>query len=453
MRGILTKTAMTSVALASALALFATPVLATPARSTLQCGQALTHSVTLTQDLTDCPGDGLVIGAAGITVDLNGHTIDGTVTQLSDCDVGRPSGAVGINDAAGYDGLTIKNGTLQQFAFGFAAGSETTGMADSSLHGLTARDNRFAGISMGSAQPLSNENNRIEHNVAYGNGCRDGIGLNNARGNHVADNDVHDNGGGIGICCSKSNVIERNSAHQNHGYGIAIFFGSDSQNVIRRNRVSGNEEVGIVVALQEGEQRNVVAENAVSGNAFAGIILDDANANQVSANRLGRNGDGIIVVFGNRNEVVGNGVAAALGCPDGCGFGISVEGGEANLVTHNAVAHTLRDGIRVAAFDPDVPTVASVVRENLVRDAGVDGLSVATEGGGTVTGTLLERNLVLRSGDDGIDVESPLTTVTRNLALHNTDLGIEAVPGVTDGGGNSARGNGNPAQCTGVACS
>lgn len=30
---------------------------------------------------------------------------------------------------------------------------------------------------------------------------------------------------------------------------------------------------------------------------------------------------------------------------------------------------------------------------------------------------------------------------------------LEAVPGVTDGGGNRARGNGNPAQCTNVACS
>jgi hypothetical protein len=39
------------------------------------------------------------------------------------------------------------------------------------------------------------------------------------------------------------------------------------------------------------------------------------------------------------------------------------------------------------------------------------------------------------------------------VANGNDDLGIEAVAGVTDGGGNQASGNGNPAQCTGVACS
>ena len=33
-----------------------------------------------------------------------------------------------------------------------------------------------------------------------------------------------------------------------------------------------------------------------------------------------------------------------------------------------------------------------------------------------------------------------------------TTLGIEAVFGVTDGGGNRAHGNGNPSQCTNVAC-
>jgi hypothetical protein len=49
-------------------------------------------------------------------------------------------------------------------------------------------------------------------------------------------------------------------------------------------------------------------------------------------------------------------------------------------------------------------------------------------------------------------VDSASTTLTRNIALRNGDLGIEAVAGVTDGGGNQAAGNGNPAQCTNVDC-
>jgi dipeptidyl aminopeptidase/acylaminoacyl peptidase len=44
----------------------------------VQCGDVITQDTTLDSDLIDCPGDGLVIGADNITLDLNGHTIDGT---------------------------------------------------------------------------------------------------------------------------------------------------------------------------------------------------------------------------------------------------------------------------------------------------------------------------------------------------------------------------------------
>jgi hypothetical protein len=55
------------------------------------------------------------------------------------------------------------------------------------------------------------------------------------------------------------------------------------------------------------------------------------------------------------------------------------------------------------------------------------------------TGTLVVRNRAIGNGDDGIDVDAPATTLTHNIANHNHDLGIEAVPGVIDGGGNTPR--------------
>ena len=53
------------------------PAPAEPVPTTVTCGQVLTQSTRLLNDLTDCPLDGLVIGAPNIAVDLNGHTIDG----------------------------------------------------------------------------------------------------------------------------------------------------------------------------------------------------------------------------------------------------------------------------------------------------------------------------------------------------------------------------------------
>lgn len=52
----------------------------------VSCGQEITESVTLTDDLGPCVEDGLVITADGITVDLNGHTIIGCRVM----ETGRP---------------------------------------------------------------------------------------------------------------------------------------------------------------------------------------------------------------------------------------------------------------------------------------------------------------------------------------------------------------------------
>ena len=48
----------------------------------VSCGATITRDTTLKADLTNCPGDGLVIGADNITLDLNGHTIDGGQGKL-----------------------------------------------------------------------------------------------------------------------------------------------------------------------------------------------------------------------------------------------------------------------------------------------------------------------------------------------------------------------------------
>ena len=54
--------------------------------------------------------------------------------------------------------------------------------------------------------------------------------------------------------------------------------------------------------------------------------------------------------------------------------------------------------------------------------------------------------------EDGLQIDVPGTVLARNVANFNGDLGIEAVAGVIDRGGNQAVGNGNVFQCTNVAC-
>ena len=57
----------------SAAAAYGAPASAAP----VSCGDVITVDTVLTQDLTCGPGDALVIGANGITLDLGGHTITG----------------------------------------------------------------------------------------------------------------------------------------------------------------------------------------------------------------------------------------------------------------------------------------------------------------------------------------------------------------------------------------
>jgi parallel beta-helix repeat protein len=387
----------------------------------VSCGETITKDTKLANDLTDCPNEGIIIGADGITLDLNGHTIDGDGASVEGCPADEPCDVGIVNTAnegprpvngPGHSGVTIKNGTVQEFdvgVYGF-------GIRANRLRDLTTRRNRFHGILL----VRDSADNRIERNRILDEGFS-----------------------GIVLDRSDDNLIQGNSL-SNAGDAILLVSGSE-HNVIRANSASGGN-AGVVL---EGSDHNLVAGNSVSGNLFPGVVVA-ADDNAVNGNDVVANGDGIIV-FGSRNTITGNRVDAA-GCPDGCGYGISLEGGTDNLIARNEIGRTLADGIRISAFDPDTPTVNTVVRGNRVREASVDGFSVATEGDGTVDGTLLERNVATGSGDDGLDVRSAATTLTGNTANENHDLGIEAVPGVNDGGGNMASGNGNPLQCTNVFC-
>jgi parallel beta-helix repeat protein len=380
-------------AVAGCFALTGSEALASP----VGCGDTITKDTKLHNDLTNCPNNGILIGADDITLDLNGHTIDGDGKRTENCPPQTPCDVGVFNE--GHNGVRIKGGSIREFELGVSV----LGASDNRLRHLSSSDNAFGGLVV-----FQSTHSRVERNSANHNG----------------------------------------SPTEHRGTGIVLIA---SHNIrTERNSVSGNGDDGIFVS---GSNNNRIAKNSVSGNSFSGIGIE-GDGNEVSDNTVHRNDDNVIV-FGNRNRVTGNEISHAVGCgQEGCGYGISVEGGEGNLVANNWVASALNDTIRVASFDPHNPTVGTVVRDNLARAAGVDGISVGTDGEKTdVTHTLIQGNRASAAGDDGLDVESAATKLTRNTANRNHDLGIEAVHGVTDGGGNKASGNGNPAQCTNVVCS
>ena len=358
--------------------------------SHVSCGDTITADTTLDSDLVDCPDNGIVIGADGITLDLNGHTIDGDGVLGCDefyaCDFG-------VDNTAGYDRVTIENGSIRDFATAVVV----LDAGDNRLRRLSASHNILGGVLL-----IASPGARVEHTSISANG------------------------------------LTTDQA------GLIVFDSSEIR--IERNTVSDNGDIGMFL-VGVGDSR--FERNAVSGNPETGIGLD-GSGNEISRNRVVRNGEGI-TVGGDDNTVARNQVADSLAGEEGGGLGIFVAAGHGNLVERNYVVGASRSGIQVSLLPEELeggpPAVDTVVRRNHLRGNG-DGVLVQT----TALGTVLEGNHALGSDDDGIDVDSPVTTLIGNHAVHNGDLGIEAVVGVIDGGRNKAHSNGNSLQCTNVAC-
>ena len=330
-----------------------------------------------------------MIGADNVTLDLNGHVIDGDAMEFADCPPDVPCD-LGVF-SSGFDGVTIKGGTVREFTFGVILDT-----ADNArLSRLALKDNLWSGLLVAGAS-----NSTVE-------------------GLSVSGNGLTTDQAGIDVFDSHDLVIERNS-------------------------VTGNGDIGFYIA---GLEDSRIDRNAGARNPEAGILME-GNRNKLTRNRFSDGGDAIIV-SGDGNTVTANQLSST-GCDGECGFGVSLEGGTGNLIEGNVMTHFHQAGIRVASFETEggPPTTGNTVSGNLVRDSDIDGMLVEA----TASDTVVARNLVIGSGDDGIDVDNPKTTLTRNVALHNGDLGIEAVPGVSDGGGNKAHANGNRTQCTNVAC-
>ena len=185
----------------------------------------------------------------------------------------------------------------------------------------------------------------------------------------------------------------------------------------------------------------MIKGNLFSGNTGTGIDWGGSR-DRLMRNRVVRNGTGI-VVDGSRNVIARNRVSHSRDT------GVGIGNGSRNLIARNVVEGAAT-GIRISGeLEPGRGgPVHNVIRGNRLRRADDDGLLVDL----TAKHTLLLHNSARHAEDDGFDVNDPTTKLSRNRANGNGDLGIEAVRGVIDGGGNRASGNGDPRQCANVTC-
>jgi parallel beta-helix repeat protein len=329
----------------------------------VDCGDRITRDVRLDSDLVNCPGNGLTVGADGVTIDLGGHVVDGT---------GRGVGVLNGYWGDGHRDVTIRGGSVRGFKVGVRSGARGTIVA-----GLRVTRNASGGIALRSREC------RVERNFVSNNGYGHGIFV-----------------GGVSQCRIVANRV---SGH----LGAGIEVSRSRAHRIERNRVSGNRQAGILLAGTAGVR---VERNRVHGNDGPGVwLFDGATANQVLENMLAANLTGVSVTLeGTENLIQGNTVSASRQS------GIRLaETGTGNAVVDNLVVISGQDGIGLSE-SPDAR-----VERNAVHDSRGDGIVVRTAAAALIA------NTSSHNGDDGIDIDHDAVTLSANVTELNGDLGIE----------------------------
>ncbi len=191
----------------------------------VSCGQTITVSIVVSNDLDDCPGYGLIVGANGITIDLGGHTIDGDAI----------SGGDGVSNG-GFDNVKIQDGTITGFGFGVrlsssADGNKITniradfntygivveaGSEDATLTGISAAGNKH-GVLISEADGLQVTNSAINGNGLFG------VWVTDADDIVISGTKAVSNGSGISVDPSSRRAeIKTSVANSNRHDGILV---------------------------------------------------------------------------------------------------------------------------------------------------------------------------------------------------------------------------------------
>jgi parallel beta-helix repeat protein len=268
------------------------------AAAQVKCGDVITTDTRLSRDLNNCPADGVIIGAPRVTLDLDGHTIDGV------------GAGIGVNNSGGYDRVTVKDGRVHQFMDGIRLQNAD----ENRLSRLKVSVNAGQGIAL-----EMSDDNRI-YRVSSADNVGDGIVLSlDSDDNRVWRSSASDNGtsgitvteGMAGAGGSDDNRIELSSFVRNVTFGIALEQNSDDSR-LEENRAIANQLDGIFVDLTSTDTR--VRRNVAHENLDDGIEVANARAT-IARNRANENGDlGIEAVAGvtdgGGNRASGNGNAA-----------------------------------------------------------------------------------------------------------------------------------------------
>jgi hypothetical protein len=398
--------------------------------ATLACGQTVTASVTLTEDLGPCPGDGLVVTANGVTVDLAGHTIRGDGNPESTPD------QVGVRLRV-VSNVTVRNGTIRDFNAGLLL---SQGSANS-LTDLTVTRNIGSALSAhgdGIFLFASNDNQLLRNRVTS-NGpdsgiiLSDGSSRNTVSASLIADNNI------VAPATAESAAFQ-------FDFGINVS-GPALDNLIQGNQILRNGYGGVSAGDLVGRRR--VLNNIVRDNGVVGLDMGGSGGDLIDGNIVDHNGYDPFAVPGTPSDV-GNtggifmcGSCLAPGPPstftrntitNNKGFGIGLlfnyfqccgqpprDQVRSNLVQYNSIRANTGDGVYVECDQtftpfPFVPGVSHLECINAPAHPGQRILNNAVTGNGGASAGISAWDLHDGNADCDDNVWSHNTFQTANPA-------------------------------------
>ena len=367
------------------------------------CGMTVTASLRLNTDL-DCPGDGLVVAAGNIDLDLGGHTVHGN---------GVGTGIRVAVSASHPPTVTVHDGRVQSFndgvrldappltthggRFGTATFSRLhiiQNVRDGVVEPVYAHMNVLDSYIANNGKAFDNETPpfcepgastmAIERTFIAWNTRTGSFGSCNAMATSFTANVVAYNGDGVQFAEFGAPLVVRDNQFW-HNQGNALTFANECATV-QGNHIIGNKGIGIEYGGIP-YARCAFVDNEIWGNSIG-----------MSLHPLAFHGGDLVT----GNVVTSNDFAGIL---VDSGGGLSVN---ANVVAHNGLWSWAK---------PMLDSAGTAIH---------DGIHVRVRG------------------------SSPIT-LAGNHARENSGLGILSF-NATDGGGNVSYHNGTPTECAGVPC-
>jgi parallel beta-helix repeat protein len=220
-----------------------------PGRGVASCGQVVREDVTLTSDLDCGPGDGLIVGADNVHIDLNGYTISSS-DETDSADLGM--------DYDGNSGILV---------------SDADNVVISGLGSLSGFDVgiKFIGSSGGEVTDVTLTDNNV------------GVLMSGSEGMEITRDTINNNGFAIVSASSNEATIAFNNIVAQLKQGIVLQ--GSAHNIVAANSLYGNGDNGIYVGPQSTD--NTIDFNTAYGSKIADINNADGLATSVNGNTYG----------------------------------------------------------------------------------------------------------------------------------------------------------------------